>query len=54
MKVDVLGATDGYFHMQSTFLNKDPEKIADAVLTEEMGLNVEIFLAAHRKTPFLV
>ncbi len=31
--------------MQSTFLNKDPEKTVDVVLTEEKNLSVEIIIA---------
>ena len=45
MKVDVLESIGEYFHMQSTFLNKDPEKTVDVLLTEEMGLSAEILIA---------
>jgi len=31
--------------MQSTFLNKDPAKTVDVVLSVEMGLSVEILIA---------
>ncbi len=30
--------------MQSTFLNKDPEKTVDVILTEEMELSAKILI----------
>jgi len=55
MKIDAVESKGGYFPMQSTFLNKDPEKTADVVLTEEIGLSAELLTAWQKsRTLFLV